>query len=82
MNDGFSMQTSTVQTIKLAVVSFTGLSKDALHVHVGLAVFLLVALVDKRGLRSMWTVGTVVLVASLGELLDMRDDLLSVGVHQ
>lgn len=73
------MDTSNFQTIKLAVVGFTGLSKDALHVYVGLTVFLVVALVHKRRLRSLWTVGSVLLVASLGELLDMRDDLTSLG---
>lgn len=74
-----TMETSTVQALKLAVISFSALSKDALHIYVGLTVFLMVALVHKRGLRSLWAVGAVLLVASLGELLDMRDDLVSLG---
>jgi hypothetical protein len=33
--------TSFVQAAKLAIIDFTGLSKDALHVYLGLAVWLL-----------------------------------------
>jgi hypothetical protein len=33
------VQTSIVQSIKLAIAELTGLSKDALHVYVGLACF-------------------------------------------
>lgn len=73
------METSTIQSIKLAVVGFSGLSKDALHVYVGLTVFLLVAIVHRRGLKSLWPLGAVLLVAAVGELLDMRDDLGSFG---
>jgi hypothetical protein len=73
------MATSTVQSIKLAIVSATGLSKDALHIYVGLAVFLTVALFSKKGFAS-WRPWLVVLVIAVGgELLDMRDDFVSLG---
>jgi hypothetical protein len=49
------MEPSAVQAIKMAIVGASGLSKDALHIYVGLA------------------------VAMAGELLDMRDDIASLG---
>lgn len=68
-----------VQAIKLAIVSATGLSKDTLHVYVGLAVFLAAAFVLRRTLRSPlpWLVALV--IAALGEIVDMRDDISSLG---
>jgi hypothetical protein len=73
------MTTSAVQSIKLAIVSATGLSKDALHVYVGLAVFLLVALLGSKP-RTSWKPWLAVLVVAVcGELLDMADDLMSLG---
>jgi len=47
------METSTVQSIKLAIVDATGLSKDALHIKVELAGFLEIALVLRKSLRSI-----------------------------
>lgn len=59
------MQTSAVQTLKLAIVELTGLSKDTLHVYVGLGVFLAVAIagevVDMRRVR--WDSDLLVRVA-------------------
>src|SRR5471030_1666390 len=73
------METSAAQAIKLAIVSATGLSKDTLHVYVGLAVFLAAALVLRKPLRSPlpWLVALV--IAVLGEIVDMRDDISSLG---
>jgi hypothetical protein len=73
------MATSTVQSIKLAIVSATGLSKDALHIYVGLAVFLIVAQLSKRGLASWRPWLAVLVMAGCGELLDMRDDFIGLG---
>lgn len=73
------METSTVQAIKLAIVGATGLSKDALHIHVGLAVYGCAALALRGRARPIVPLLAVVLLACLGELLDMRDDLLSLG---
>lgn len=73
------METSAVQAVKLAIVAATGLSKDALHIYVGLAVFLIVAAVSKRSVSSWLPWLAVLLLATLGELVDMRDDLLSLG---
>jgi len=73
------METSAVQSIKLAIVAATGLSKDALHIYVGLAVFLATAAVLRKPLRSVVPWLAVVAAAVAGEMLDMRDDLASLG---
>lgn len=73
------METTAVQTIKLAIVAATGLSKDALHIYVGLAAFLIAAVVSKRPLSSLRPWGVVLLVATAGEFVDMRDDFSSFG---
>ena len=69
------MELSTVQTIKMAVSSTIGLSYDALHVYVSLAVFFTTASVFHKSLRSLIPWLVVLLVAVAGELLDRRDDL-------
>lgn len=73
------MTTSTVQAAKLAVVAATGLAKDALHIYVGLAVFLLVLALWPGSRRTWRPLLIVLLVAVGGELLDLRDDLASLG---
>ncbi len=73
------METSTVQAMKLAIVSGTGLGKDALHVYVGLTVFFVTAAVFRRPLRSIAPWIAVLVVAVVGELFDMRDDIASLG---
>ena len=73
------MTTSTVQTAKLAVVAATGLAKDALHIYVGLAVFLLVLALWPGPRRTWRPLLIVLLVAVGGEFLDLRDDLASLG---
>jgi uncharacterized membrane protein YqgA involved in biofilm formation len=73
------MTSSTFQTVKLALVSVTGLSKDSLHVYVGLSVYLLVVLVVRKRFRSLLPWLAVLSVALLGEALDMKDDISSLG---
>jgi hypothetical protein len=73
------METSAVQSIKLAIVAAAGLSKDALHIYVGLAVFLVAAAVLRKPLRSSVPWFVVVVIAVAGEVLDMRDDVASLG---
>jgi hypothetical protein len=73
------MDTSPLQSAKLAIISVVGLSKDALHVYVGLAVFFAAVLVLRRPLRSAWPWAAVLAVACLGELLDAIDDTRSFG---
>jgi len=73
------MTTSAVQAAKLAIVAVTGLAKDALHIYVGLAVFLLILALWPGGRRTWWPLLAVVLVAIGGELFDLQDDLVSLG---
>ena len=73
------METSAVQSIKLALVQAVGLSKDALHIYVGLIVFFVVAITLRRRPASYLPLVAVVVTAILGELVDMRDDIKSLG---
>lgn len=73
------MQTSIVQTIKFAIVTSSGLEKDALHIYVGLAVFFATALIFKKPLKSMWPYLAVLAIAVAGEFFDLRDDLANWG---
>jgi hypothetical protein len=67
--------TTTLQAIKTTIILATGLSRDALHIYFGLAVFLLSAAVLRKPLRSYAPWLVVWAAALFGELLDMRDDL-------
>ena len=40
------------QAAKIELIKLTGLPRDALHIYVGMAVFLAVALIFKRPLRD------------------------------
>lgn len=73
------VDTTFVQSAKLAVVAATGLSKDALHVHVGLLVYLAVAVITRRPMRSVIPWLAVLLVALTGEIIDLRNELAVVG---
>ncbi|QBF28962.1 hypothetical protein EXN22_25945 [Pseudomonas tructae] len=72
------METSTVQAIKLAIVSTTGLSKDALHIYFGMAVFVFLAAISKQ-LRPYLAWSCVLALACLGETVDCWDDVQSLG---
>lgn len=73
------MEPTTFQSIKLAIIAITSLSRDALHVYVGMAVFLAAALVFRRPLRAWLPLLAVVAVALLVEAVDLRDDLATRG---
>lgn len=47
-----------------------GVSDDLLHVHLGLAVFVLSALLLRRRMRSIWPLSAVVILAFLNEVID------------
>jgi hypothetical protein len=66
---------SPFQSFKHEVVQFAALSKDALHIYVGLAAFLVVAALARKGLRSTAALLVVVGVAVAGEILDLRDEI-------
>jgi hypothetical protein len=72
------METSTAQSIKLSIMSATGLSKDALHIYVGMAVYLmLVAIIRRHRPYIGWLV--VFILACVGEWVDRQDDIGSFG---
>ena len=70
---------------KMNVVETTGLAKDALHIYVGVGVYLLclVALrpiIKSQGIRSFIALIIVTCIALLGEYLDNRDTIESLGL--
>lgn len=73
------MDISTVQAIKAAIASTTGLPRDALHIYVGLTTLLFVAIVWRKSLGSLAPWLVVVFIALAGELIDLGHDMLSSG---
>jgi hypothetical protein len=67
------MPDSLLQATKLWLVGGTGLAKDALHVHVGLIVFLGSALLLRWPLRSWKPWGAALAAALAGEAWDILD---------
>lgn len=56
--------------MKNALGELTGMSEDLIHVHVGLAIFVVTALLLRRRMRSVVPLATVALLALLNELVD------------
>lgn len=73
------MDIASFAALKLAIVKTTGLSKDALHIHIGLLVFCLGCLVLRKPLRAWTPLLWVALMVGVGEWLDRRDNLASMG---
>ena len=73
------MDPSTVQAAKQAAVEALGVSRDALHVYVGLSVFILTALILRQPLRAWWPWLAAVAVAVTGEGIDAFDDIRAMG---
>lgn len=76
------METSTYQNLKLEILNVVGLSKDAVHIHIGLVIFLCTVLIWKKGQVKAVCLIPVFLIALSMELLDLRDDWLSLGYMQ
>jgi hypothetical protein len=70
---------SLVQALKMDIVGLTGLSKDALHVYAGLAVWLVAAAVFRKSITTLkpWLVALV--VALVVEGFDAFDDWVQLG---
>ncbi|HWU95012.1 MAG TPA: hypothetical protein VN029_05400 [Sphingomonas sp.] len=67
---------SPLQSAKFWLIQHVGLAKDALHIYVGLTLFLGAALAFRWPLRS-WKPWLVALAAALlGEAWDLRDNLV------
>lgn len=72
------MDASITQTLKLVLVSATGLSRDALHIYVGMAIYLaLIVFIRRCKPWIAWL--AVLLIACAGEWIDGRDDIASLG---
>jgi hypothetical protein len=67
--------TSGFQSFKLWLVHLAGLPKDALHIYVGLAVFLGAAALSRRPLGHGLPLGAAGLASLAGEAWDLMDDL-------
>ena len=55
------------------------MSKDALHIYAGLTIMLVIVVILRRPIGSIYPLLAVVVVSIIGELFDMRDDLSSFG---
>lgn len=64
---------SVFQETKILLIDTVGLSKDALHVYVGLIVFFGTALIFRLPLRDIRPWCAVLLAAILGEVWDIYD---------
>ncbi|MGC3818811.1 hypothetical protein [Acinetobacter sp. G11] len=74
------MYLSKFQELKIYIVNFTELSRDALHMYAGLMLFFIVAFFHHRQLKSKWSIWTVLIVAIAAELFDARDNLINHGL--
>ena len=70
---------SPYQNLKLWVLPIIGLSKDAVHIYIGFACFLLSVTLLRRPLSSYSALILGLVVASGMEILDLRDDLNTLG---
>lgn len=68
-----------VLAAKAAFAAQTHLSPDACHVHVGMAVFCVVAGVTRRAGHLLPAWMAVLLVAAAGEWVDRQDDMARLG---
>ena len=71
---------SPIQTFKLAIVDAVGLSKDAIHIYIGIACLLLSVLVGRRRLGSIGALVPGLIVSIVLEVIDLTDDYLHRGL--
>jgi hypothetical protein len=73
---------ASFQAFKIYLVSLTGLGKDAMHVHIGLAVFIFVRLLWRW--RFGWSVAwfSALAAALAGEFLDIRSSVPGIETMQ
>ena len=70
---------SAYQNAKLAILSILELSRDSIHIHIGLIVFFATVVLWKKGSIEARCLIPVAVVASLMEILDLRDDYNHLG---
>lgn len=67
------MFTSPYQEFKMLVVDVLALSKDAVHVYLGLTVFFLTVVLFKKGKIDLWAVVPVLALAIGMEAIDLYE---------
>lgn len=70
---------SAYQNAKLEILSILELSRDSIHIHIGLIVFFATVVLWKRGYVKASCLIPVAVVASLMEILDLRDGYIHLG---
>ena len=70
---------SEYQNAKLIILSILEISKDAIHIHIGLIVFFAAVVLWRKGAIDARCLVPAVIVASLMEMLDLRDEYSSLG---
>ena len=73
------MYSSSYQEFKLIVVNMLGLSKDAIHIYLGLTVFFLAVALWKKGRINLAAVLPVLILAIGMESIDLYDNYRSIG---
>ena len=73
------MDTSFYQNFKLDFLSLVHLSKDGVHIYLGLFVFFICVLLFRTSLNSLKVLVPVLLIAVIMESLDLMDDFHSLG---
>ena len=73
-------------SFKEGIVAASGLDKDALHIYVGVGIYLLSLIVlrpvvKKLGARGMMALIIVTMIALLGEYLDNKPTLIKAGLN-
>jgi hypothetical protein len=71
---------SPIQTFKLAIIEMLGISKDAVHIYIGIACFLLALTVGRRRPGSFRALLPGLLVSIALEVIDLADDYLHRGL--
>ena len=70
---------SEYQNAKMIILSILEISKDAIHIHIGLIVFFAAVVLWRKGAIDARCLVPAVIVASLMEMLDLRDEYSSLG---
>ena len=73
------MDMSFYQTLKLHIVDLVGLSKDALHVHIGLSIFIVAVAILGKGKVTIKCLLPVFIAALAMETIDLYDNYHSLG---
>ena len=70
---------SPFQEYKLQLVQLLHLAKDAIHIYIGFACFMLAVALFRRSPRTIQALIPGLILSLMLEVLDLRDDLVSTG---